>query len=165
MGDPNMNIALDLARGLSPDLHVSPDCLADPLTLAELVDEIDGPIVVDGNGDLRFDLLGERLRAISEKSTLALHAFTDPVDRLAVALRIWAGCLMAAKLIAHETRGGPNTNEMRASMFPQVDSLARNDPAFCAGVEAAPAFKATRGQEIALGGVPADSPVRRHVGA
>ena len=65
---------------------------------------------------------------------------TDPVVRLNICLRLWAGCLSAAKTIALETRSGLNTPELRKEIFTtKVDVLASNDPIYRAGVEAAPA--------------------------
>jgi hypothetical protein len=84
------------------------------------------------------------------------------LDRVNVALRLWSGCLSAAKTIALETRSGPNTPAMRANAFASLDALAHGDPIFAAGMEAAPAFKKLRDQPYSLDGVPKDSPVRRY---
>jgi hypothetical protein len=48
-------------------------------------------------------------------------------------------------------------------MFAMIDNLAADDALFCAGVEAAPAFKTNRQQSYSLDGVPDISPVRRHL--
>jgi hypothetical protein len=77
-------------------------------------------------------------------------------------LRLWAGCLSAAKTIATETRDGPNTPEARAAAFAVIDSLSREDEVYAAGVEAAPTFKALHEQDYFFGGVPRTSRVRRY---
>ena len=41
-----------------------------------------------------------------------------------------------------------------------IDSRAAQDAVYCAGVEAAPAFKRLRAQPYAMDGVPENSPVR-----
>jgi hypothetical protein len=74
---------------------------------------------------------------------------SDPLDRIAIALRLWAGCLAAAKTIADATRSG-------------IDATAANDGLFRAGVEAARMFKRLRGQPFFLDGVPERSAVRRY---
>lgn len=87
-----------------------------------------------------------------------------PIDRVIIALRLWAGCIWAAKTVAEGTLSGANTPTMQADAFAQIDDYARNDPVFAAGVEAAPAFKRRRGETYSFDGVPDDSPVRRHPG-
>jgi hypothetical protein len=82
------------------------------------------------------------------------------MERASIALRLWAGCLDAAKTIALETRDGPNSPELRAAAFAQIDSVAETDPIYGAGVEAAPAFKVLRRQSYSFDGVPAGSRVR-----
>jgi hypothetical protein len=84
----------------------------------------------------------------------------DAIERLNLALRLWAGCIWAAKTIAHKTLSGPNTPDMRRDAFLQIDAYAENDEIFAAGVEAAPVFLEQRGQTYSLDGVPPDSRVR-----
>jgi hypothetical protein len=62
-------------------------------------------------------------------------------QRVSIALRLWSGCLSAAKTIAFETRDGQMTPETRKQIFGSIDSLAMADSIFCMGVESAPAFK------------------------
>lgn len=44
------------------------------------------------------------------------HDVPDDFARVAMALRLWAGCLLAAKTITFDTRSGPNTLEMRGQL-------------------------------------------------
>jgi hypothetical protein len=37
--------------------------------------------------------------------------------------RLWSGCLSSTKIIALETRNGPNTPEMRAKRFQELDVI------------------------------------------
>ena len=83
------------------------------------------------------------------------------LDQVSIALRLWAGCLDAAKTIALETLSGPNAASNRAAAFSQIESVAKNDPVYRAGVEAAPSFLNARGQPYELEGVPAGAAVRR----
>jgi hypothetical protein len=160
MADPNMQIALAFSRGLSQDRLELPGPLSGVDVRAQLVDKADRPIWVDGDGNPSFEVLGGHLRHVV-RHTEALLPDVDPLDRATIALRLWAGCLMAAKVIALETRSGPNTSTLRGELFAWIDQIAAEDPIYRAGVEAAPAFKRRRQQEFELDGVPEDSAVRR----
>ena|ERR1700754_187592 len=159
-----MQIALALAAGLASAELGLPAELGDVDARARLVEQADRPLLVDGDGAWRFDVLGAQIRHLAACGAPLLSSVADPLDRAAIALRLWAGCLMAAKAIAHETRSGPNTSDGRAAQFAAIDQLAAADPMFAAGVEAAPAFKRLRGQSYALDGVPERSVVRRFAG-
>jgi hypothetical protein len=106
---------------------------------------------------------GGSVKAFIERSAPLMPDVPDPIERLNVVLRLWSGCLSAAKEIADATLDGPNTPEGRRDRFPAIDAAARHDLIFEAGVEAAPAFKDGMGEHYSLDGVPDDSPVRRHV--
>jgi hypothetical protein len=87
---------------------------------------------------------------------------TYPIERLGITLRLWAGCVWAAKPLDRHYL----TADDRAAVFSAVDQLASEDPVFEAGVEAAPLLNAlpTRNQHPpALDGVPDTSPVWRHL--
>src|SRR5207245_9352615 len=47
---------------------------------------------------------------------------TNEKYRKSIGLRLWSGCLSAAKIIALETRDGRNTPDMRAERFQQLDT-------------------------------------------
>ncbi len=87
---------------------------------------------------------------------------TNEKYRKSIGLRLWSGCLSAAKVIALETRDGPNPPEMRAESFQEIDIIADRDSIFCAGVESAPLFKEYNQQCYSFNGVPSTSPVRRY---
>jgi len=86
-------------------------------------------------------------------------------QKIGLGLRLWAGCLDAAKTIAGRTRSGGNTAKMRQIAFTvQFDPMARADKIYEAGIETAPIWKEKIGQggDVSLDGVPENSPVRRY---
>jgi hypothetical protein len=169
VGDPNMAIAYALAQGLGPALSV-PASMADVQARAKLVNAVNRPFAGEAfPADLIAALqgaafkTGESIKVFIDTSAPLMPDVTDPIERLNIVLRLWAGCLMAAKTIADATLSGPNTPAERRDKFGIIDDAAQNDPIFEAGVEAAPAFKDELGEHYSLDGVPDDSPVRRHV--
>lgn len=164
-GDPNMALAYLFAEhlGRAPDLPVS---LRDVDRRAELVDAVDGSFITGSSLPEVLARLADRLRSVAEitRESLPDPDIPDGLTRVNVTLRLWAGCISAAKTIASETRSGANTPELRASIFAEIDSIADRDAIYRAGVEAAPAFKRLRKQPWSLDGVPARSPVRTRAG-
>lgn len=161
MVDPNMETAHQWAEALGR-VPVLPRSLEDVADRARLVDAVDWPLV---RGGLLIRLTNpekvERLREVGRLSMQFLSDVEDETLRVNVILRLWSGCLIAAKTIAVETRSGPNTPELRQVAFSQfIDRIAETDLIFRAGVEAAPAFKRLRNDPYSLEGVPDDSPVR-----
>ena len=61
--------------------------------------------------------------------------------RKSIGLRLWSGCLSAAKTIALDTRDGQNAPDMRTGIYQELDRKADQDPIYRAGVESAPLFK------------------------
>jgi hypothetical protein len=163
MPDINMHFGLELARGLSASSIDLPVPLVDAKRRAEFVHAIDRPLLIDDAGHLQPAALGAHLHVIATTSVELMPEVADPLDRIAIALRLWAGCLMAGKSIAMETRDGANSVDSRRGAFQEIDAVAATDPIFCAGVEAAPDFKRLRGDEVSLDGVPLESPVWRFV--
>jgi hypothetical protein len=78
----------------------------------------------------------------------------NPLIRINIGLRLWAGCLDGAKTIALETRSGPNSAQARNIAASYIDQVASTDPIYEAGVEAAVAFKKRRGDPFSFDGVP-----------
>jgi hypothetical protein len=79
-----------------------------------------------------------------------------------IALRLWAGCLDAAKSIAFETMDGTNTPMIREGSFFQIDLFCKLDLIYCAGVEVAPSFKKLHEEYYSFKGVPPNSVVRKY---
>ncbi len=163
MFDPNMQIGLSLGHALAFQTLDLPSALVDINRRAQFIDEIDKPLLVDVDGVAQWDEFGKHLYVISKKSFGVMPEFPSEPDRVSITLRLWAGCITAAKAIAFETRSGANTETGRVQAFLEIDRLAVEDPLFGAGAEAAPAFKTRRDQRYSLDGVPTDSPVRRHI--
>ncbi len=159
--DPNMELALLLAQSLGP-APALPNSLTPVDRRAEFINIIDGSLVIGLDLGAVVARLGSRMREIAELSADYIPEISDSLLRVNIALRLWSGCLFAAKTIALETRSGPNTPEMRAQIMEIVDRIAATDEIYAAGVEAAPTFKRIRDQGFSFDGVPANSRVRRY---
>lgn len=83
-------------------------------------------------------------------------------QRISIALRLWSGCISAAKTIALETRDGKMTPDIRRQFFNNIDNVAMTDSIFCLGVESAPAYKKIHQQSYSFVGIPGTSHVRKH---
>jgi hypothetical protein len=81
-----------------------------------------------------------------------------------IALRLWSGCVAAAKNIASGTKGGPNDANSRSCQFLFIDHRCKLDPVYRAGVEIGPIWKRLIGQgdDIFFDGVALDSPVLKY---
>jgi hypothetical protein len=159
--DTNPDTALIWANELSSPAKL-PAMLDDVRKRALLVETIDAPFI--SNSVLATLSSEEKQRRIETVARLVSSFMPDVQDanaRASIALRLWVGCMTAAKTIANETRAGPNTREIRTTIFAAIDSISARDPLYCAGVEAGPAFKALRLQPFSLEGVPKESPVRK----
>ncbi len=161
--DPNMGIALRLGEALRYRQLTLPAPLEDISRRADLILAIDKPLLVDTAGVHQWAQFGEHLQEIATTTRSVMPELGQDADRVSVALRLWAGCLMAVKAIAHETLSGPNTPATRTGQFQVIDSIAEQDELFAAGVQAAPAFLEARDQSYRLDGVPPDSQVRRYI--
>lgn len=162
--DPNMDTALRWANelGSPPKLPCS---LQDVNQRARLVNCIDRPLI---SGSLLHKLSdaekAQRLNTVARLSKEYISDVDDDDDRVNITLRLWSGCLSAAKTIALQTRSGPNTPNIREFTFKEkIDPIAQKDSIYCAGVEAAPSFKKLRGEDYSFEGVPENSPVRRYM--
>jgi hypothetical protein len=156
-----MVMARVFAEALGP-VPALPASLQPITRRAELVDAIDGSLVTTA-GDL-VDItrqIAQQIRRIEEGSRRFMPDVPDTMVRINIGLRLWSGCLSAAKTIAHDTRSGPNTPALRGRLMPEIDRIAATDAIYAAGVEAAPAFKRLRGQTYSVEGVPAGSLVLR----
>jgi len=161
--DPNMDTAIEWANVLGPPPSL-PASLGSMERRAKLVDRVDSSLIA---GSFLHKLKDEeriqRLNVIVELS----RSFLPDVRRIDeiknVILRLWAGCMSAAKEIAPSTKSGPNTPARRTMIFSQqIDILCQTDPIYEAGVEAAPSFKRLRGEVYSFEGVPQNSPVKRY---
>jgi hypothetical protein len=165
--DPTMDIMLAIAYGLVP-LAIPiqlPASMQDPRACAALVHAIDGPTVLDFASPIALgQTLAARLGEISSGSAALMPDVADDMLRLVIGLRVWTGCMDAAKLLRDVAAGDLEyTPQMRMEGFTaRVDPIAAQDAIYRAGVEAAPTFRRNRGQPLFDDGVPAESTVRRH---
>jgi hypothetical protein len=160
-----MSFALALGRLLEYRPLALPEPLTDVQARAQFILKVDKPLLVDGDGIHQWRQFGIHLEQIANDSQELMPELPEDYDRVSVALRLWAACLMAVKTIRPETRSGPNNPDGRAQAFQSIDQLAAADALYRAGVEAAPAFLDARNQDYSFDGVPADSPVRLHANA
>lgn len=159
-----MQIAFFLGQGLEREKLTLPRELADVKVRAQFIEQRDRPLLVDGQGVPQWVGMGTHLRDIAVNSADAMPDVGDPLDRVSITLRLWAGCLEAAKAIAYKTRSGPNSEVSRAEAFKRIDEISAMDELFRAGEEAAPAFKAIRSDPYCFDGVPSNSAVRKQAG-
>jgi hypothetical protein len=100
---------------------------------------------------------------MARKAEKTMPDVPDTLIRTGVTLRLWAGCLWAAKPLDRPELAAAD----RVAIFTQdIDPRAVADELFRAGVEAAPLFNALpsrSGTPPSLDGVPEVSPVRRHL--
>ncbi len=165
MPDSNMLYAYFLACRLPED--TLPTSVKDVETRAILIDKIDFLITEEGNTAnilLEYMTEDERQIRLGKALRIADSFLTDQISEISkksVILRLWSGCLDAAKSIATETLDGTTSPESRKEHFFQIDIFARWDSVYRAGVQTAPALKKIRKQYYSFDGVPNDSPVRR----
>lgn len=102
------------------------------------------------------------------------HKITKP-NRVSLALRLWCGCIDAAKMIrltsalaARNYSSWKITCERTISSVERkrdslhIDILSQKDPIYCAGAEASSALKSLRKQYYSFDGVSRESVVRRY---
>jgi hypothetical protein len=159
VADPNIFLGYELGLRLSGE--VAAGDLNDPIVVARFVDEVDKPLFVDGIGAWDWVRAGQYLQQMADAGRRIFPGIPDPAP-LGFALRLWAGCIWAAKII---DRPAIPAAERHRYFSQDIDPRARADRVFGAGVEAAAALNALRGRsEPTLDGVPVHSPVRRHLG-
>ena len=162
MVDTNMETALQWANelGSSPMLPVS---LENVDLRARLVNAIDTPLVYKEVILERLNPQEKSLRMNNFAKTAApyMQEIDDASVRLNIVLRLYSGCLSAAKAIALQTNDGPNTPERRAEQAVTVDFIAQSDMIYSAGAEAAPSFKRLRREAFSLDGIPKNSVIRK----
>jgi hypothetical protein len=163
ISDPNMDTAIQWANVIGPPPSL-PASILDVRERAKLVNCVDSPLI---GGSFLHNLKPEestqRLNFVAELARSFVLDLNNHDEIKNLTLRLWAGCMSAAKEIAASTMSGLNTPERRRLIFSQmIDRLCENDRIYEAGVEAAPSLKNLRGEIYSLEGVPENSPVRRY---
>jgi hypothetical protein len=178
MSDSNMLTAYSWASGLFQ--QQLPSSLMNIEKRAKLVNEINGPLIRGNNPlvadkmliDLDNDEKDLRLDHISRISMAFLTEQMDDKVRKNILLRLWTGCVEAAKAIRFNYVAGikdgvvveaPITHEYRQALFTSlIDLQSRIDLIYGAGVEAAPAYKKLLKEYYSFSGVPSNSIIRRY---
>ena len=164
MVDLNMEIAYSWAQELAQTVSL-PQSLENVKIRADLINKLNNRLNIDINRDLelgsktgqlhyldkqQMELLGDITRLIHRY----IDGYNDENKLASIALRLWAGCLSAAKTIAHGTRDGENTVSIRNSIFNSIDERCKIDSVYRAGVETAPIWKRQIGDTFSFDGVP-----------
>jgi hypothetical protein len=177
MSDPNIITAYSWAAGIFQ--QKLPASLTDAEKRAELVYEINAPLVKGKNGpstdvllkDLDINDKNNRLKKIAQISITYLTEQMDEKLRENILLRLWTGCMDAAKAIRFSSVAGirngviieaPITTQHRHVSFQLIDLLAKTDLIYAAGVEVAPVYKKLLKQYYSFNGVPSESIIRKY---
>src|SRR5438128_3620269 len=175
MSDSNLITAYSWAAGLSQ--QVLPSSLTDIEKRAKLVNEINTPLIKAKNGqdEMLIDLdAPEKDRRLNEIAQISMSYLTEQIDdilRKNILLRLWTGCMEAAKAIRFTYVAGirngvvfeaPISIEYRQSLFNLIDLLSKTDLIYGSGVETAPAYKKVVKEYYSLNGVPSNSIIRKY---
>lgn len=161
-----MVTALRWADELGPSSPL-PLSLEEVSQRAKLVNEINrvdfvDTLFADRDGSVDIKQKGKELSKLSRRSKKYMPDVKSPELRKNISLRLWSGCLAAAKTVALGTRAGPNTPEIRAlATQNMIDPQSQTDPIFRAGVEAGICFKRFLKEPFSLEGIPDGSSIRR----
>lgn len=177
--DPTMAIVYELAKTLGT-VPVFPQSLQQLSARAILVNHIDTTVVAktplwNQAGKFLFVNLSTFLESISSESGDYISDISDINIRVNIALRLWVGCIEAAKMIrftsvvgskdyssvnvTYEKNLSPDDRSLESI---HVDSIASQDWIYLAGPEAAPEFKKLRKEHYTFAGVSQNSPVRKY---
>jgi len=158
-----------------------PSSITDVYKRAMLVNEINTPLIQGKNIPSHASLLllmdlddNEKSQRLDHMVQISAPYLTEDIEdkvRMNILLRLWTGCTEAAKTISANYLAGiksgqvieaPITVEYRRMLFNLIDLLARTDPIFKGGMEAAPSLKKILKEHYSFNGVPANSVVRRY---
>lgn len=150
---------------------------------ANLVAEINAPLI-QGNSQASLGVnimlkdldAKEKDRRLDDTAQISMTYLTEQLDiklRENILLRLWTGCMEAAKAIRFSYAGGgirdgvvteaPITHEYRRALFASlIDPLSKVDLVYAAGVEVAPVYKKLVKEYYSFAGVPPNSIVRRY---
>jgi hypothetical protein len=189
-GDLTMTILYQWARECS-DIPELPDSLKlDCINRCHLVQFVNQQLLKIRTTSIHFPKIlmdpdeRERFIRILEEDEDTVRSILDngysDSERKNIALRLWTGCLCAAKecrrtsIAEHNPDGTTKsesqyTPEMRAESFKMIMITSREDPIYEAGIEAAPVWELienrTPDKKMYLDGIPNlnDSPVTKYL--
>jgi len=155
--DPNMNDAWELAEKMGPPPEIPPtlDNKERRTRFALELDSTFAGILIRNLSENQKSLWLQKVDEVASKFT----SEQSSDKRINCSLRLWAGVLTGAKIVALETRAGPVTPENRRKASTEMQERSRRDPIFRAGLEVATRFKELRGQAYSLEGVLPGSPI------
>ena len=177
--DPTMAIVYELAKtiGTVPQF---PQPLQQLSARAILVNHLDTTVVANTPlwnqaGQLFLNNLSYFLDSTANESGDYLSDISDINIRVNIALRLWVGCIEAAKMIrltsvigskdysslnvTYEKYLSPDDRSLESI---HIDSIASQDWIYLAGAETAPEFKKLRKEHYTFAGVSQNSPVRKY---
>jgi hypothetical protein len=155
-----MSMALDLANEIGPAPQLPPSLVA-IADRVQLIEAVETRVLsrVDHSSLERWRTSLDQAAGEMAAEDNSVPGVANPDERKNILLRLWSGCMTAAKTIALGTRAGPNTEAQRTAGALLFAMKCTNDPIYTAGVVAAPSFKAGRKEQYSLQGIPAGSVV------
>jgi hypothetical protein len=153
MNDYNMLVAYEHANTLGPPPRLATE-LKDPAVRAQFIDFVDNKII---QGTSIFDILEDKkiiresfLTDVAKKTEPWLKSISDPLARISLTLRLWVGCIEAAKVIResemdvkdgriYEKKISPTDREKYCTEI--ITPKSQADPIYLAGVQTAPILR------------------------
>ncbi len=162
MPDPNMELAFLFAKELGPAAAL-PAPLTNLETMTQMLLNINGGLSEEpyhqplGQPGLwvplgAFLLVARRIRDLAAATPDYMPGL-DPLQRVNVALRLWAGCLDAAKIVSDETSEGEKDAETRKEEIQLILARVKECTIYTAGVPAGPAVRKHRHQAVVYDGI------------
>lgn len=172
MPDTNMNTIYNWARQLCDvsELNITMDDRNEVTNLIVEINNILGKYIENDKKSNRTGLFehfskntkNDILNHVDDLFKQYKFTFKSKEHGQSFGLRLWSGCISAAKSIAPETMNGQNTHKLRSNLFRTLDRIANKDPIFKFGIECAPLFKKHHQQYYSFDGVPLASSVRNY---
>ena len=123
MNDYNMLIAYDHANTLGPPPRLATE-LKDPSIRAHFLHFVDTNII---KGEPIFDILEDKriirdsfLTDIANKTEPLLKSIIEPIARINLTLRLWVGCIEAAKIIRETEMDFKDGNVYERKITPKI---------------------------------------------
>lgn len=165
--DPNINIGIRIGVSMSyPGPDISGLLASDITELARLIKRFNEELDMShfevelAKADNKKEFLSRIVEWM--KNILPELKLTEE-ELISLGLRLWIGCISAAKALSDKDMNGPIDAKYRAELFSHIDAYAQEDPVFLAGVETAPKYKNLMDEPIFLEGVPSNSVVRQYI--
>lgn len=138
--------------------------------VAEIVDMIDNPLIqgtvlsslneqtIMNRLNLIFDIVwtDSKRRKDTMGKTPNFGTVEQRVETKSDLLKLWYGCIGAAKIVAQSTASGPNSKKDRKEGMHNLNWVAREDQTGCValGIGAGPFLRHRRAQSVSYAGIP-----------